>query len=177
MGEKENILPNASYPELYKQALLAYGVDAEIDIAIEEMSELTKALLKNRRATEHMAMSCNSYLDSEQTKQAVYEEIADVIIVLTELVMIFGGEDEIRKNITDKITRLKKGLESTALQSVHIADLNLSARIYNALSRAGIYNLDDLSKCNLKNVRNIGAKGISEIKDSLAKYTNENGGP
>lgn len=173
MNEKENILPDASYPELFKQAELAYGIDAEIDIAIEEMSELTKALLKNRRATNYATQSCNSSLDSKETIQSVYEEIADVIIVLTQLVLIFNGKDEIRKYITEKMARFEQRLEAAARQSVHIADLNLPTRVYNAVSRAGIHNLDELSKCDLKRVRNLGEKGIAEINAAIEEFTKE----
>lgn len=176
MNKSKNILPNTPYHDLLKQVLRANGADAEIDVAIEEMSELTKALLKHRRATNFGTQPCNSYLDSNATKQDIYEEIADVIIMLSQLVIIFNCEDEIHKQLETKIAKLEKNLESSALQSVHIADLGLSTRVYNALIRADINNLDKLAKQNLKQVRNLGEKGISEIKNSLANFIRQMGG-
>lgn len=173
MNENENILPSASYPELYKQTILSFGVDVEIDVAIEELSELIKALLKNRRATNFADMTCNSSLDSKKTIQDVYEEMADVIIVLSQLVVIFGGEDEIRRNIDEKIARLEQRLQNAALQNVAIADLNLSTRVFSALRRGCINNLYDLSKCDLEKVRNLGEKGIAEINEALKNFTEE----
>lgn len=176
MNKSKNILPDTPYHDLLKQVLRANGADAEIDVAIEEMSELTKALLKHRRATNFGTQPCNSYLDINTTKQDIYEEIADVIIMLSQLMIIFNCEDEIHKQLETKITKLEKNLESSALQSVHIADLGLSKRVYNALICADINNLDELAKQNLKQVRNLGEKGISEIKNSLANFIRQMGG-
>jgi NTP pyrophosphatase (non-canonical NTP hydrolase) len=52
-----------------------YGEQAQIDIAIEEMSELTKALLKYRRTKGNDAIVNNN----------VTEEMADVKIMLAQL--------------------------------------------------------------------------------------------
>lgn len=56
-----------------------YGVHNQMDIAIEEMSELTKALLKFRR-----------YGSNAQTIGDIREEMADVHIMLQQLELIFG---------------------------------------------------------------------------------------
>lgn len=69
--------------ELLKRAIRTYGESAQVDMAIEEMSELTKALCKVKRAhggPETMATISN-----------VIEEIADVQIMLDQLRIIFGG--------------------------------------------------------------------------------------
>lgn len=56
-----------------------YGTNNQMDIAIEEMSELTKALLKLRR-----------YGTNSKTIGDVKEEMADVHIMLQQLELIFG---------------------------------------------------------------------------------------
>lgn len=91
------------------QAIYIYGAETQTDIAIEEMSELTKALLKFRRAEkapkEH---------DLERRRQDVYEEIADVIIMLAQLIMIYNGgfgEEQICGIIEEKVKRLKECFE------------------------------------------------------------------
>ena len=77
------------HSEVLEQAVHTWGKEAQVDMVIEEMSELTKALLKHRRATNFGTQPCNSYLDINTTKQDIYEEIADVIIMLSQL-MITG---------------------------------------------------------------------------------------
>lgn len=81
-----------------------YGKDSRIDIAIEEMSELTKALCKERRYRANL----NAY-------NAVYEnmtdEMADVYIMLEQLMMVFGNENEVLNHVSQKIERQKKRME------------------------------------------------------------------
>ena len=47
--EDRGELSSVSDYETLEAAILKYGAESQIDIAIEEMSELTKALLKERR--------------------------------------------------------------------------------------------------------------------------------
>lgn len=98
-------LPTTMHPEVLQQAVDTYGKEAQTDMAIEEMSELTKALLKHRRAER----SPEAW-DYEKTQQNILEEIADVIIMLTQLVIIYGGREAIQQNINEKVDRLEKRL-------------------------------------------------------------------
>lgn len=75
-------------------ALEYYGNDPQVDVAIEEMSELIKELLKNRRGKENRSM--------------IADEMADVYIMLEQLKFIFGiNETEPKVNAEFKIQRLK----------------------------------------------------------------------
>lgn len=75
-------------------ALEYYGNIPQIDIAIEEMSELIKELLKNRRGEENRSM--------------IADEMADVYIMLEQLKFIFDiNETELKVNAEFKIQRLK----------------------------------------------------------------------
>lgn len=75
-------------------ALEHYGNIPQVDIAIEEMSELIKELLKNRRGEENRSM--------------IADEMADVYIMLEQLKFIFGiNETELKVNAEFKIQRLK----------------------------------------------------------------------
>lgn len=65
-------------PELIKQVIDKYGVDAQVDMVIEECSELQKALLKYRRNPQ------------EHEYNNVLEEVADVEIMLEQLRFIMG---------------------------------------------------------------------------------------
>lgn len=58
-------------------------------------------------------------------------------------------------------------------QSIDIAQLNLSVRAYNSLTRAGIKTLLDialLDEMKLRQIRNLGNKSITEIKNALHNY-------
>lgn len=105
-------LPTTMRPEVLQAAVETYGKEAQVDMAIEEMSELTKALLKHRRA-EHSPEAW----DYEKTRQNILEEMADVIIMLLQLVIIYGGREDIRKDIVYKVERLDKRLKNSAKEA------------------------------------------------------------
>lgn len=98
-------LPTTAQPEVLKQAIEAYGSYAQVDVAIEEMSELTKALLKLRRA------GSAGWADA---KESVFEEMADVVIMLTQLMMIYGGRKAVQQFIDAKVKRLAGRLSEAA---------------------------------------------------------------
>lgn len=70
-----------------------YGTRIQQDIAIEELSELQKAIIKYRREP------------SDKTKEAVVEEIADVQVMLEQLKMIFYCRTKIDEIMDAKIDR------------------------------------------------------------------------
>ena len=81
-------------------ALKRYGVDAQDDIAIEEMSELTKAIIKNRR------------YKTFATLENLYEELADVYIMLEQMVMSLD-KDRVQSYVNSKLERLNERLGET----------------------------------------------------------------
>ena len=86
--------------QIYHTAWMHWGADSQIDILIEEMAELTQALLKTRR---------NGLVFSA----SVYEEMADVMICLDQVnhkLRECGKEDIILDNIDKKLERLKQRL-------------------------------------------------------------------
>ena len=89
------------YTEEQKQimlkALRKYGVDAQDDIAIEEMSELTKAIIKNRR------------YKTFGTLESIYEELADVSIMLEQMMMSLD-KDRVQVYVNQKLERLNERL-------------------------------------------------------------------
>lgn len=72
-----------------------YGSDKQVDMAIEECSELIKAILKFRR----------SNAKDSDLRDAVIDEIADVQIMLTQLGIIFNCVEEVNERIDFKIDR------------------------------------------------------------------------
>ena len=90
--------------EIEANALLTYGNEMQIDVAIEEMSELIKALIKDRRVSD------------KKSSDNVLEEMADVQIMLDQLKMIFGGTKKIEWY---KLNRLKRRIEQRNKERAH----------------------------------------------------------
>lgn len=91
---------NEEDERILKHAIQHYGKDRQIDKAVEELSELTKALLKYRYASEGYETSI--------LRDSVAEEIADVGIMLRQLRMIFGFDTLILSYEGKKIERLNR---------------------------------------------------------------------
>ena len=80
------------------EAVSVYGDKSQEDVAIEEMAELTKAIIKHRR------------YNTKETKENVREELADVFIMLFQLYLIHGFNGTIiEKKINRLANRLKEG--------------------------------------------------------------------
>ena len=80
-----------------------------IDLAIEEMSELIQALSKHKRLLQD---DKTLRVDKTQIRENIKEEIADVNIILIKLKeMYFENNIEMMKFIGDKLRRTKELLE------------------------------------------------------------------
>lgn len=95
-GDDESTI-EVSEEELYKAAVQKFGERAQILVAIEEMSELTKALLKYIR---HEDFNQGDYDD---IVESIAEERADVSIMLNQLAVIFGKNEDAE---TEKLEHL-----------------------------------------------------------------------
>ena len=81
-----------------EKALKTWGKNAQMLQLLEEMSELQKVVIKN----------ISRGLD---TVAAVAEEAADVMIMMEQLIYIYGIDEQVRQQAEYKINRLKKHLE------------------------------------------------------------------
>lgn len=79
-------------PYVLEKAIETFGPEHQQLVAIEEMSELQKELCKRYRGFEN--------------HEHIAEEIADVEIVLEQLMMMFQCKDEVRKTRAEKVERL-----------------------------------------------------------------------
>ena len=82
--------------EIYAHALAVYGRDAQMVVAIEELSEVQKELCKVYRGKgdmEHLA-----------------EEIADATIMLEQMRYIFCMNDLVCEKMDEKVQRLDERL-------------------------------------------------------------------
>lgn len=102
-------LPTTAYPEVLQECIDTYGADKQIDQTIGELSELVKALLKHRQL-EGENVNSTSAADLREARGDILEETADVIIMLTQIIMIFGGRDFVERIIESKVDRQKKRL-------------------------------------------------------------------
>lgn len=87
---------------IYKDALNTWGEIAQLDVAIEEMSELIKEISKHKRGM--------------GDKHHMSEEIADVSIMLEQIIQMFDLEDEVETQKRNKIMRLKSYLQKVKLR-------------------------------------------------------------
>ena len=76
-----------------KDAVAVFGEEMQINVAIEELSELIKELCKHKRG-------CGD-------KMHIAEEMADVKIILEELEIIFDNSRRVETWYEDKKERLK----------------------------------------------------------------------
>lgn len=79
---------------LYYFALNKWGLYSQIDMCIEEMSELMKELLKYKRGNVNIEEIC--------------EEIADVEITIGQMKLIFNNENKVDKYMEEKLIRLEE---------------------------------------------------------------------
>lgn len=103
-------LPTTAYPEVLQECIDTYGADKQIDQTIGELSELVKALLKHRQL-EGENVNSTSAADLTKARTDILERTADVIIMLTQIIMIFGGRDFVERIIESKVYHQKKMLE------------------------------------------------------------------
>ena len=101
---REEQLPRIKKPDVLRDAIATYGIAAQVDMAIEEMSELTKALCKERRTQLVPGKHAEAHAN-------VIEEIADVAIMLKQLLIMFDKDGEIQKEVDYKIDRLEQRLQ------------------------------------------------------------------
>ena len=71
-----------------------YGQEPQFIVAIEELSELIKAITKAMRGG-----------DTEKLREDIITEIADVKIIAEELTMIIGAEKEVDEEVKNKLVR------------------------------------------------------------------------
>lgn len=84
--------------DILKKAIETYGKDMQLNVAIEELSELIKEICKNKRGADN--------------RKAIIEEMADCYIMLEQLAIIFEIPNHaINEVAASKIERLEKRLK------------------------------------------------------------------
>ena len=80
--------------EIYRKAIEKWGNPLQIQMAVEEMSELIKQLIK------HLRGKVNS--------EKIDEEMADVEIMLDQLKVMFNNQRLVESQKKEKLYRLEK---------------------------------------------------------------------
>lgn len=89
--------------KIYMKAIETYGEEAQITMVFEEGSELQKALCKYLRK-EHT-------MNKIELLPSIAEEIADVEIMLEQMKLLFGINNEVENFKVFKVDRLKERLK------------------------------------------------------------------
>ena len=100
-----NLIPYEERVKTYINALISYGDRKQMIVAVEELSECQKEICKILRGGEdfsHLA-----------------EEIADAAIMLEQMALIFGLEDQVSKYMDIKVTRLDDNLKRGTVADRH----------------------------------------------------------
>ena len=83
------------YEGVLKKVINTYGIACQKMKAIEEMSELTYALCR------------------DDNIENIAEEIGDVRIMLDQLILLYGVEDEVEDSIRSKLIRITKEISDS----------------------------------------------------------------
>lgn len=84
------------YKDTFNTAICKWGEEMQLTVAIEEMSELTKEICKHFRGQDNF--------------DAISEEMADVYIMLEQMKMIFGNEEDVARWMHTKAARLREAV-------------------------------------------------------------------
>ena len=113
--EQEEMTRQEQHDIVYRRCICEYGIQPQIDMCIEEMSELTKALLKYRRkfalARGENVNPTNGDTDLFKARADIIDELADVRIMCRQMELLFQAEDEVERRIDFKVDRQLKRLE------------------------------------------------------------------
>lgn len=106
---------NEQEKTILKKAIETYGVNAQIDVAVEELAELTKALMKDRR---NCTFSKDDFGVLVRGRASVEDGIADALIMLEQLQMIFDCEESVKEIKGEKIQRLENRLQENEMKNI-----------------------------------------------------------
>ena len=107
------VIPNYCLSTI-RRAINRYGTAPQLQMAIKEMSELTKAICNLQRA---VTFNYRNGAKIKVAHESVREEIADVYIMLAQLVEIVGKPEEVQQIVLEKLEQLKGDLDGGEVQS------------------------------------------------------------
>lgn len=121
MNEEERMRKNFLKRDIYQEAVDLWGEDIQLTIAIEEMSELTKAICKFKRFQYRIKNNLSNEITSNYNFDSIIEKIADVQIMLNQLKCIFGKltyQEKKGDAIMNLLTRLDRTRRERGIKEV-----------------------------------------------------------
>ena len=94
------------HKEILQKAIKHYGTHNQMLKCIEECGELSRAV--SRILTE---LSSGDGFTTEESQENLYEELADVLIMVEQMIMMFKCAGEVSSQRLKKLNRLKERLE------------------------------------------------------------------
>ena len=91
---------------ILKKAISKYGTHNQMLKCIEECGELSRAISRIL-----IELSSGDGFTTEQSQENLYEELADVSIMVEQMIIMFDCIDEVVVWQTKKLKRLKERLE------------------------------------------------------------------
>jgi NTP pyrophosphatase (non-canonical NTP hydrolase) len=91
---------------ILKKAIEKYGSHNQMLKCIEECGELSRAISRIL-----IELSSGDGFTTEESQENLYEELADVSIMIEQMIMIFDCVDEVIVQQMKKLKRLKERLE------------------------------------------------------------------
>ena len=83
--------------KIYEDARIKWGRINQLTVAIEELSELQKEICK--------------YFRHEGKHEDLIEEVADVSIMIEQIILMFDIDQDVKKVMEEKLQRLKRRIE------------------------------------------------------------------
>lgn len=113
--EQKEMTRQEQHDIVYRRCICEYGTQPQVDMCIEEMSELTKALLKCRRkfalVRGENVNPVSGDTDLTKARENIIDELADVRIMCRQMELMFQAEDEVSNRIDFKVGRQVKRLD------------------------------------------------------------------
>ena len=144
-----------------EDAISTFGKEKQVDKAIEEMSELTQALCKER----HTQIAGDDYAE---VRLNVIEEIGDVAIMLEQLLIMFDKDHETQKSVDYKIDRLEQNLPRVKMLIASTrSQADVSEDTPNEHTDGVKRLIDGLSRGDCRGVKGATAYKIAEYAEEM----------
>lgn len=156
----------------YEGCMTLMEIGNELGVTGDRIAQIeAKALRKLRGANGWMRFGRNHWIPILKIQKNI-ESDAEIAIKHHVMASLDDRMPSLRKYIHDGI-KMEEKEHAQVHPDLPIADMDLSVRSHNCLSRAGIDTLDDIrhmTESDLMKVRNLGAGCIREIKNKLEEY-------
>jgi DNA polymerase III delta prime subunit len=107
--------------EIDKKAIETWGKKLQVIVTVEELSELSKELMKYLRKSE-LGKIDNRILEACNSR--ILEEMADVEIMLNQLKMIFNNKERFESYKKLKLEKVENWLSKSKEVMTHIENKN-----------------------------------------------------